>query len=942
MGAVKSWWQNVKDFVGGAAAVGEAAAPAVYKKAGELVNQPNVPESWVPYAQPATVPQAIAHSAGEFARGMTSAENIGLGALMGPVGKIAPLVTKAVGGVFSVQMLKTMVDQYPEIKDAVQKGDWTRAAGAITTAALSGGLGVMAGTHAVRGGPETAPIAETSPLDKATASARAGVDALTPETPASFEPEVAASGTESTPAAAPAGAAAAEPVADSGTPPSFTPERSTPESFVPDQAPQASRTPETPPALGRDAHVLVPGETTTYPARYAVRELADIQASHNAFNFEPNPNYDYTNDRDYSRPQNAARVVANAAPDTFNPDYPTTDSPTAEHGAPIIDASGNVLGGNSRTMSIARVYQRGGEDAQAYQDAIAAKAQQFGIDPAELERFDKPVLVRELGGGIDAQRAITDFNKAAPAALSPEEQAVADGRRLSPETVTKIATNIQDVGPEGTLVESLRGDNGADIINSLVKDGVLTEQEKGGYLDDKGNLTPDAKGRIAKALVGRLFDTPAEYRETTPAVRAKLERIAPQALRVEGRPDWAVTDRLKEGIALAEDARVHKMPVEDAAAQSVIGGTRSYSPEAIDIAKTLERGPVNAAKAFRGYANDEALSRPGAQTQFFTPPTRAEAFRDAFGREPASATTLGGGLGAFEPFFRESREEGRALLEKRRAAMKAVDARAGTPEQQKAGEAMRHWFTGERDLWSTRVNQAIDRASRLFTPDAKTREAVGIMREFAHRPGELEKFLDGSHPILAGADQATLDRVEALRPAMRQALAPTEKMLKTNRVYTNIAQKSLEEGEAGGWLGSRWKSDEYMPHLLHGGQDQGEAPAPRPTRSNWSATSASTSNSPSGATTNTRPCCTRSRTARFRKPWIRRTPSPSMGPTSRERGLRTYSRRRWQPPEWVAGARSTRLRTAGCRWPRTPMSSRAACRAEARSGSSCRRLFRRR
>ena len=47
--------------------------------------------------------------------------------------------------------------------------------------------------------------------------------------------------------------------------------------------------------------IAVPGDQTRYPARYAVRELADVQASHNPHSFEPNPAYEYTNDRDYSR-----------------------------------------------------------------------------------------------------------------------------------------------------------------------------------------------------------------------------------------------------------------------------------------------------------------------------------------------------------------------------------------------------------------------------------------------------------------------------------------------------------------------------------------------------------------------------------------------------------------------------------------------------------------
>ena len=377
--------------------------------------------------------------------------------------------------------------------------------------------------------------------------------------------------------------------------------------------------------------MAVPGEQTRYPARYAVRELSDVQASHNPSSFAANPLYEHTNDRDYSRAGNATRVIKNASEGTFDPEFLTTDSPTAEHGTPVIDANGNALGGNSRTMSLARVYGRGGEDAARYQAQLVQKAHQFGIDPSELAKFKRPVLVRELTGDVDAQKAITDFNKTAAAELTPEERAVSDGRRMSPKTISEIGSRLDDLGEEGTLASALRGDDGTDILNQLVKDGVLTEQEKGGYLDDRGGLTPEAKARIGKALVGRLYENPADFRATTPEMRAKLERIAPQILRVEGREDWALTDKLREAVALAEDARVHKMSAADQAKHdSLWKDGKSYSPEALQMAQVLEKNPVQAAAAFRRYANDEALSRPGSQESMFKPPTQAEAFADAF------------------------------------------------------------------------------------------------------------------------------------------------------------------------------------------------------------------------------------------------------------------------------------------------------------------------
>ena len=192
---------------------------------------------------------------------------------------------------------------------------------------------------------------------------------------------------------------------------------------------------------------------------------------------------------------------------------------------------------------------------------------------------------------------------------------------------------------------------------------------------------------------------------------------------------------------------------------------------------------------------------------------------------PSEADTgvyLGSGLGALEPLFRESKAEGDALLARRRAAIEAIKAARESPEQHKAGEALRAFFTSERDLWAARVNQALDIVRRKVVPKIQTREAIGLMREFRHRPQELQAFIDGTHPFLQEADGGAGNaavRLEKLQPVMREAMRmmehPTPQEAKADRLYTNISQKSLDEGQKGGWLGSRWKPDEYVPHLVH-------------------------------------------------------------------------------------------------------------------------------
>ena len=711
--AVKSWWDRAKDaastaeggveaiargavkgldlpnasagdVLGGASSsllMGEKAGRSLETGAPQTVAQslgaatpPGAPQiAMTVGGVPQTMAGAVATGLARTVSGMTSARNLSMAALMGPFGKIAPLLTRAVGAGFSLSMLKHVYDQEPEIQDAIAKKDWTRAAEGITEAVGTAGLAAVGAGVGLRRGTPGEAVSEPSPVSRATESAAEGMRAL--GAPESFVPDEASAPAppmppqsvppSTTEGAAPlqqvraetvppsttglsTAAAPSAPVAPVAAPPSFIDEQTAPAMsatvapLAPEQQAEPekravtptveeARVPSTPPAYGSQVNVKVPGEATIYPAHYAVRELADVQPSHNPFTFTENRSYDYTNDRDYDRPQNKARVVQNASPGTYDPDYTTTESPTAEHGAPVVDASGNVLGGNSRTMSQALMYSYKGPDAQLYKQAIATKAAQFGIDPAQLARFQKPILVREVGPGVDAQNAITDFNKAAPADLAPEEQAVSDGRRLSPGTVTELAARLGDVGEDGSLADALRGDNGSDIIDYLVRDGVLTAQEKGGYLDDRGFLTPEIKARVAKALVGRLFDSPSEYRATTPSMRGKLERVAPQVLRTESRPDWAITDKLREALALTEDARARRNSLDRHLKQTASAGAKTYSPEAVDLARTLEESPVKAGAAFRRYANDEALSREGNQTAFFKPPSKQEAFEDAFG-----------------------------------------------------------------------------------------------------------------------------------------------------------------------------------------------------------------------------------------------------------------------------------------------------------------------
>lgn len=385
---------------------------------------------------------------------------------------------------------------------------------------------------------------------------------------------------------------------------------------------------------GSGTEILVPGSNDSYPAKYSVRELADVQPSHSGINFEPNSKFELLNDRNYSDKRNSGRILDQAA--NFKPAYVLTDAPDALNGAPIIDTNGNVLGGNSRAMSIERVYKYHPEGAKQYVEQLNQRAKNLGLDPEQLKGMKQPVLVRELTGPLNkaqSQKAITQFNQSGTASLTAGERAIADSRRVSPKTLDEFSRRIEALGPDATLAQALAG-NARDLVNRLVDDGAVTKQEVSQMVNPDGTLTAEGKTRTGRLLIGRFFDDAKEF-DTTPAdVRNKLERISGSVAATQGLGEWDIAEPVKKGVRLLNESKMRDVPIDDLLAQQGMFEDAQYDPRAVDLAKTMQKKPTEAARAFRQYATDANLgnSKQNLLAGMGEPPTPEVAFQEAFGR----------------------------------------------------------------------------------------------------------------------------------------------------------------------------------------------------------------------------------------------------------------------------------------------------------------------
>ena len=237
-----------------------------------------------------------------------------------------------------------------------------------------------------------------------------------------------------------------------------------------------------------------------------------------------------------------------------------------------------------------------------------------------------------------------------------------------------------------------------------------------------------------------------------------------------------------------------------------------------------ERDLAPAPEAAPGAANDTKPVDDFSGPEYKGPVREAPLSRVS----AAQSTTMGSGLGAFEPYLRDAFAEMKDLKGKRDAALAELERTKGNPGDQAFGKRVIEAFTGERDLWSARVNQAVDKLRRIV-PDPKDQEALSLMRESAGRPGDLESWLDGTNPKLQEmdpADRAVAQKnIERLRPAMERALNPTDAMKAADTVLTKIAGETLHEGQRLGFLESRWTPEQYVPHILHP-KGEGEVAAP--------------------------------------------------------------------------------------------------------------------
>jgi hypothetical protein len=250
-------------------------------------------------------------------------------------------------------------------------------------------------------------------------------------------------------------------------------------------------------AHGHTVTVLGTDPTKKFEMRYEVRELDDLVISNNDSG-SVNPNFPKE-----LQPRDRSRVASQRQIDTIaanlQPDALLSEFKAIDRGTPIIGDDNAVESGNGRSMALRRARDQHPEQFTKYQNELKKTAQDKGIDPATLDRFNNPVLVRVRKTDVDRVEFAKEANTASILGASDTERARSDASRITSE-------GLQNLAMKDTIDDTIRSTANRDFVRSFV--GNTPEVERAAMMDRSGNLTKTGENRVKAAMFNRIYDSP--------------------------------------------------------------------------------------------------------------------------------------------------------------------------------------------------------------------------------------------------------------------------------------------------------------------------------------------------------------------------------------------------------------------------------------------------
>ena len=308
--------------------------------------------------------------------------------------------------------------------------------------------------------------------------------------------------------------------------------------------------------IGNKKTVTLP-DGTKIKCHYKIVEAEAPTASHDERTFAPSKGFPTTkdgksvNDRDYQNDADAQESVRKIA-SNFNS--------LALESPPIVTKDGIVISGNNRTMS-SKLAARQGTD-KAYLQDLREMADEYGIEPEDLNGFENPRLILETDNEHEGDYTTVEFaqfNRDTKKTMNNVEKAVKLTKTLNAEKIQSIAESLQGYDTMGELYADVKGCQ--EFVNKLISAGIIGENEKAQYCRTDGTLNDTGKDFCETVLVGgvlnedniRKLDGAGGKRIRQKLVRAILPLIENKGTGKEYSFNTELNDAVNIAVTVAKD-----------------------------------------------------------------------------------------------------------------------------------------------------------------------------------------------------------------------------------------------------------------------------------------------------------------------------------------------------------------------------------------------------
>ena len=341
------------------------------------------------------------------------------------------------------------------------------------------------------------------------------------------------------------------------------------------------------PQSKENLNIVVTDDGKEFKVAYKVMPAEDVVASNLPTDGLP-VNKDYPS---AMQPRNRQRAAMQEQITSMSNNLRPADlaeSRNLNQGAPVIKSDGAVLNGNGRTIAIQRAWLNG--KADKYKQYLLDNAEKLGINPADIEGTEHPILVRVVQDKLSKDDIMSMINSTTGGQrMSPSEQAKVDSGKIKSSTLNQYVA--------GSDLTSAANRN---FLRDVLAD-IVAPSERNAYYNREGAINQDGVLRAQRALFALAYGDDTlldafseavneEAKNFSNALKANAPLIArlQQLIKTGNATDLGLQKNLVSAVKALKEAVIAGKPAKSIWQEMSMFEDTEHSPETIAIARAMD------------------------------------------------------------------------------------------------------------------------------------------------------------------------------------------------------------------------------------------------------------------------------------------------------------------------------------------------------------------